>query len=45
MNLSHSGVARLSVALSTPQICLQKFKMKEDYVSSIFKGIRINKAS
>jgi len=33
-----SGVARLradnkSAALSTPQICLQEFKMKEDHVS------------
>jgi len=38
-----SGVARLSAAradhksaaLSTPQVCFQKFKMKEDYVSYI----------
>jgi len=27
------GVTRLSAALSTPQICWQQFKMKEDHVS------------
>jgi len=40
-----SGVAILSAALSTTQICFQKFKMKEDYVSCIFKDISVNKAS
>jgi len=30
-----SGVAWLSAALSTPQICLQKFKMKEDHVGPL----------
>jgi len=39
-----SGVARLSAALFTSQIRLQKFKMKEDHVSCLFKDIRINKA-
>jgi len=34
-----------SASLSTPQICLQKFKMKEDHVSCVFKDIKINKAS
>jgi len=31
--ITTSGVARLSAALSTPQICLQTCKVKEDHVS------------
>jgi len=43
--LAASGVVKLSAAVSTPQICLQSFKMKEDYFSRIFKDTRINKTS
>jgi len=37
------GADHKSAALSTPQICLQKFKMKY-HVSCFFKDIKINKA-
>jgi len=47
-----SGVANLNTArgphksaiLSTPQISIQEFKMKEDHVSCFFKDTRISKA-
>ena len=37
------GAQHKSAALSTLQISLQEFKMKEDHISCLFKSIRINK--
>jgi len=34
---ANSGVATLSAALSTLQICLQEFEMKEHHVSCLLK--------
>jgi len=39
------GADHKSAALSTPQNCLQEFKIEEDPVSYLFKNIRIDKAS